>query len=38
MKTDLGGGKRSKEGELPGPGEGVIFQNSKGIIHTMADT
>jgi hypothetical protein len=38
MKTGLRGGKRNKGGELPGPGEGVISQNNKGVIHTAADT
>jgi hypothetical protein len=38
MKTDLRGGKRNKEGELLGTGEGVLYQNSKGVIHTVDDT
>jgi hypothetical protein len=38
MKTDLRGGKINKGGELPGPGEGVISQNNKGVIRTAADT
>jgi hypothetical protein len=37
MKTDLRGAKSEEEGELPGPGEGIISRNSKGVIHTAAD-